>query len=152
MCFSVVDILPNRFGLLTFIATARDRRSKGVGSAHMLRLIKILKESYPDHVGLFLEIESVRPDFLAGLDADSQSERRRRLAFYERVGARRYDGEYRILSFLPGVEPIPAELLWFEYGDKPLDREDVKQVIRDIYEKIYERVPQDPAIERVLSG
>ena len=141
LCFSTVEVVPRKFELLTYIATVRHNRSRGVGSAHMKRLLDILQEQYPNHLGLFLEIESVKPEVLAQLAPDACCERRRRLAFYERLGAFRYDGEYRILSFVPDVGPILAELVWFERGTDHLEHAQVTGVIRDIYEQCYKVSP-----------
>src|SRR5271170_5194276 len=61
LCFSLTFPVPNSdFVLLSYIATDPTKRSGGFGSKHMKRLIEILKAQYPNHLGLFLEIESTR--------------------------------------------------------------------------------------------
>ena len=95
LCFSLVNVMSN-FALLAYIATDTTKRSSGVGSKHMKQLIQILHASYPTFSALFLEIESTKE---SGLDADTLKMRTRRLAFYQRLGAKRLKQKYGMPSY-----------------------------------------------------
>ena len=60
LCFTLVT-LGKDFSFLAYMATNPNRRSGGIGSKHLSRLIEVLKLQYPHHSGLFLEIEAEAP-------------------------------------------------------------------------------------------
>src|SRR5262249_15485477 len=135
LCFSLTFPVTNSdFVLLSYIATDPTKRSGGFGSKHMRRLVEILQAQYPNHLGLFLEIESTKE---AGLDPATQKARQRRLDFYQRLGAKRLCKNYLWPSMVPGGAPRHGEILWFEFGTKLIDDTVLARVILDIYEKAY---------------
>lgn len=149
LCFSLTFSAPSSdFLLLSYIATDPTKRSGGFGSKHMRRLIEILKALYPNHMGLFLEIESTKE---TGLDAATQKARVRRLDFYQRLGAKRLCKKYLLPSMVAGTPPRQGELLWFEFGVKLIDDPVLAKVIAEIYEKAYNLPAGDPLAQSVLS-
>lgn len=147
LCFSLVYPISD-FVLLSYIATDASKRSGGVGSKHVMRLMEILKTNYPNHLGMFLEIESTRE---SGLDAATSKARQRRLSFYQRLGAKRMckDG-YLLPSQSPGQSPRQGELLWYEFGRQVVSHRILPRIVREIYEKAYFLAANDPLIKKVL--
>lgn len=148
LCFSIVTPLSN-FLLLAYIATDQTKQSKGVGSEHMKALLETLKRNYPNHLGLFFEIESTLE---TGLSEQEAQVRKRRLAFYERLGARRLLGkQYLLPSYSPGTPHRHGELLWFDFASPIHDEDVLARVIHEIYVRGYNVSPCDSTYDRVLS-
>lgn len=147
LCFSLVFPVSD-FVLLSYIATDPTKRSGGFGSKHMRRLVEILKAQYPNHLGMFLEIESTKEQ---GLDPATQKARLRRLDFYQRLGAKRLCKNYLWPSMVPGASPRAGELLWVEFGGKVIDDSVLPRVILEIYERAYLLQASDPIIQKVLA-
>lgn len=135
LCFSLVTPMSN-FSLLAYIATDQTKRSSGVGSKHMKELLVVLKNTYQaTHLGLFLEIESTREPNLSATEA---TDRRRRLAFYQRLQCKRLCGkDYFLPSYAAGLAHRAGELLWFEYGNAIDKDATLGQVIAEIYTRGY---------------
>ncbi len=149
LCFSLTfPVTDSDFTLLSYIATDPTKRSGGFGSKHMRRLIEILKGQYPNQLGLFLEIESTRE---SGLDEATQKARKRRLEFYQRLGAKRLSKSYLWPSMTAGAAPRQAELLWIEFGTRTIDDAVIARVISEIYAKAYNLAATDPIVQKVLS-
>lgn len=144
LCFSIVNPLSN-FALLGYIATDSTKRSSGVGSKHMKRLIEILKKQFPTHIGLFLEIESTKEP---NLPVEEQKARQRRLAFYQRLGCKRLCKKYLMPTYTPGGQPRLGELLWSEFTN--VNESDLPAVITEIYQKAYNLPATDPTVQHVL--
>lgn len=148
LCFSLVFPVTD-FVLLSYIATDSTRRSGGYGSKHMKLLLQLLKAQYPNHLGLFLEIESTREK---GLDAEVQKLRNRRLDFYLRLGAKRLLKKYFCPNLgQPGGAPRAGELLWFEFGTQAIDDAVLARVIKEIYEQAYLLPCADALVQQVLA-
>lgn len=149
LCFSLTFPVTNSdFMLLSYIATDPTKRSGGFGSKHMKRLVEILKAQFPNHLGLFLEIESTREQ---GLDPATHKARNRRLDFYQRLGAKRLCKNYLWPSMVPGGAPRHGEILWTEFGTKVIDDTVLARVILAIYEKAYNLKTTDPLVQTVLA-
>ena len=135
LCFSLVTPMSN-FSLLAYIATDQTKRSSGVGSKHMKELLIVLKNTYQaTHLGLFLEIESTKEPNLSATEA---TDRRRRLAFYQRLHCKRLCGkDYFLPSYGAGLAHRAGELLWFEYGNAVDKDATLAQVIAEIYTRGY---------------
>lgn len=144
LCFSIVNPLSN-FALLGYIATDSTKRSSGVGSKHMKRLIEILKKQFPTHIGLFLEIESTKEP---NLSVEEQKARQRRLAFYQRLGCKRLCKKYLMPTYTPGGQPRLGELLWSEFTT--VNESDLPAVITEIYQKAYNLPATDATVQQVL--
>ncbi len=144
LCFSIVNPLSN-FALLGYIATDSTKRSSGVGSKHMKRLIEILKKQYPTYIGLFLEIESTKE---SNLSVEDQKARQRRLAFYQRLGCKRLCKKYLIPTYTQGAQPRLGELLWSEFTT--VNESDLPAVITELYQKAYNLPATDPIVQQVI--
>lgn len=139
----------NSFAWMSYIASDSTSRSLGIGSKHLARLIELLKEQSPKKLGLFFDIESTTAE---GIDDATRAVRNRRRQFYLRLGAKSLpEGtQYFMANFLEGKPPIAAELMWFEFGAK-CNNNEIRGVIRAVYENVYHYSPDDPLIERVTS-
>ncbi len=149
LCFSLVNPMSN-FSLLAYIATDQTKRSSGVGSKHMTELLKVLKAAYQTtHLGLFLEIESTTEP---NITAAEQTERNRRLAFYQKLGCKRLCGkDYFMPSYSPSGPARHGEFLWFEYGSAALDDATVSNIISEIYTRAYGIAQTHPVYVQVLN-
>lgn len=158
LCFSIVTPMSS-FSLLAYIATDPNRRSGGVGSQHMSQLLSTLKASYTagvmPHHGLFLEIESTLE---ANLTQAEETERKRRLAFYTKLGANRLTGrDYYLPSYVAGGLARQGELLWFDYGgagastgSNAADDQKIAGVISEIYTRGYGLATTDATYLKVI--
>lgn len=145
LCFSIVYPMSN-FALLSYIASDATKRSTGIGSKHMKRLLEILKPKYPEFLGLVLEIESTRQQ---GLEAADKTARQRRLAFYQRLGAKRLCRTYVWPSYaLKGTYRL-AELMWFDFDPATIDDPQLPGIIKELYMKGYGAQEDDPILELV---
>ncbi|HEY9871445.1 MAG TPA: hypothetical protein V6D08_19970, partial [Candidatus Obscuribacterales bacterium] len=148
LCFSLVFPVTD-FVLLSYIATDPTKRSGGYGSKHMKQLLLLLKAQYPNHLGMFLEIESTREK---GLDAEVQKLRNRRLDFYQRLGAKRLLKNYFCPNLgQPGGAARAGELLWFEFGTPVIDDAVLARVIKEIYEQAYLLPCSNALVQQVLA-
>lgn len=146
LCFSIVYPMSN-FALLSYIASDSTKRSTGIGSKHMKRLLEILKSGYPEFLGLVLEIESTRQQ---GLEAADKTARQRRLAFYQRLGAKRLCRTYVWPSYsLKGTYRL-AELMWFDFDPATIDDPHLPGIIKELYTKGYGAQADDPILELVV--
>ncbi len=146
LCFSIVYPMSN-FALLSYIASDATKRSSGIGSKHMKRLLEILKSKYPEFLGLVLEIESTRQQ---GLEAADKTARQRRLAFYQRLGAKRLCRTYVWPSYsLKGTYRL-AELMWFDFDPSTIDDPHLPGIITELYTKGYGAQSDDPILELVV--
>lgn len=149
LCFTMVTLASN-FLFLAYMATDPPRRSGGIGSRHLSRLIELLKEQFPDHLGLFLEIETTDPNTIEISD-EERAIRKRRLKFYQRHGAQIVCEQaiYLTPSYSEPGKEWEGELLAIEFGE-PLNRQATAQVIREIYARAYKLPSDHPLVEKVL--
>jgi hypothetical protein len=149
LCFSLVHIMSN-FNLLAYIATDRTKQSGGVGSQHMKHLIDWLKKKYPTHLGMFFDIESTLEK---GLAPEVEKMRKRRLTFYERLGAQRSTKPFwmPIYGYAKdgATNAKEAELLWFNFVPCVTNGM-LPGVISEIYARGYAVPASDPLTDRVL--
>ncbi len=156
LCFTMVS-LAEEFSFLAYMATDPTKRSGGWGSKHLKRLLEQLKENYPQHLGLFFEIEATSPSGVT-LTEEELKIRERRFVFYQRLGARRLceDLIYLTPSKSAGAtdwetgKEWEGELLAIEFGS-PVCADALERVMREIYHRFYGRGPQDPLVMKVLS-
>jgi GNAT superfamily N-acetyltransferase len=133
LCFSVTNILPT-VALLAYLATDPDKRSSGIGSKHMKALIAEIRAAHPQLLGMFAEIESTREK---GISDEERKHRKRRLAFYHRLGFKRYSASYTIPSYDPGVPDEEGDLIWLDFNTGTLGCDAVASIIKEIYVKAY---------------
>lgn len=149
LCFSMVSLAPD-FSFLAYIATDPKQRSGGYGSKHMRALIDQLKQQYPTHIGLFLEIESTNPRQIK-LSEEDKKIRQRRLDFYRRLGAKRLCREMHYLApSRSGTGEHELDILFFKFTDQAMDHDAKAKIVSEIYERFYELSANDPLVMRVL--
>ena len=149
LCFTLVT-LGKDFSFLAYMATNPARRSGGIGSKHLSRLIELLKVQYPHHSGLFLEIEATCPRNIS-LSSEDLALRTRRKVFYERVGARVMceQGIYLTPSYTDRDKEWEGELLGIEFAGR-LCQDTLSRVMRSIYHQMYQLPPDHPMVAKVL--
>lgn len=149
-CFSLTYTGFTSFIWLSYMATQPELRSGGVGTQHLLALLSQLEAEFPQRRGLLLEIEST---LTPGLDEPTRTARQRRSRFYRRLGAKhmRPGLMYLMPSFVAGVEPIAAELLWYELGNWQVREQDLRATLPEIYTQIYGLAPGDPFIANMCA-
>lgn len=151
LCFSLVSIYSD-FLFLAYLATSTTQRSAGVGSKHMKKLNELLKEQYPNYIGLVLEIEATSPQNVLLADEEKKI-RSRRFQFYKRLGAKR---ACRTIHFLipprtaDGAE-VELDLLYFNFKTLPPDLAIVRRVITEIYQRSYCLSVDDALVKKVLA-
>lgn len=149
LCFTIVSLASN-FSFLAYMATDPTRRSGGVGSKHLQRLIELLKQRYPHHLGLFLEIEATDPGTVE-ISEEERTTRLRRLKFYQRHGARIMCEQaiYLTPSYSQPGKEWEGELLAIDFGGR-ICRHSVKDVIREIYTRFYHLPADHQLVRKVL--
>lgn len=133
LCFSVTNILPT-VALLAYLATDPNKRSSGIGSKHMKALIAEIRQDHPQLLGMFAEIESTREK---GISEEERKHRKRRLAFYHRLGFKRYNAKYTIPSYDPGIPDEEGDLIWLDFNTGTLTCDAVAGIVKEIYVKAY---------------
>lgn len=153
VCFTMVS-LADDFSFLAYMATNPAKRSGGWGTKHLLHLIEILKQQFPQHIGLYLEIEATEPQTMT-LTPDEEVERKRRLSFYvNKVGARRVctDSLYLTPSKTETGKEWEGELLFIDFGNVHPDNRTLLRVIREIHVRFYQLSPCDPLVNKVVDS
>jgi GNAT superfamily N-acetyltransferase len=148
--FTMVSLASN-FSFLAYMATDPARRSAGLGTKHLKRLVELLKEQYPAHVGLFLEIEATDPDTVQ-ITEEERITRKRRLTFYERAGARVVCDQavYLTPSYSLAGKYWEGDLLCIDFEDR-VCKHQVAQVIREIYARFYNLPAKHELVQKVLT-
>lgn len=150
VCLTLTEVFraaDPEFLLACYTATPPSLRSLGIGTLHRRRLVDLLRSEYPDHLGLFSEIESTTEP---GLDPATRALRRRRLAFFQRMGVRRLTLQYLFPSFHPDEPPLQGELLWVPFGREEIEPATLRAVLRRVYVEGYSLDPSDPFIDRAI--
>lgn len=155
MCLTLTEVFRDkrgekapRFLLACYTATLPAMRSLGIGSIHRRRLVELLQGEYPDYLGIIGEIESTKEP---GLPPDVLTLRKRRLAFFLRLGSQPLPVDYRFPSFVSGEKPLMGELLFTPFAAPALDRPTLSDILRRIYVEGYGLEPDDPFIDEVLA-
>ena len=134
--------------LLEYMAVAAEVRDRGIGGRLMDAVLAELAREHPSRAGLLLEVES--PD---GRPDDDRPQRERRIAFYERHGARVLTAApaYRVPS-TTGPEALPFLLMWCPValsGDLSADQ--LHDIVRAVLVAGHDLRPGDAFIEAVLA-
>jgi hypothetical protein len=107
-----------------------------------------LRSEYPNHLGLFSEIESTTEP---GLDPATRTTRLRRLNFFLRLGVLKLPVDYRFPSFVPDQPPQAGELLWVPFGDASIDEATLRLVVERIYVEGYGMSADAPFVKEELA-
>ena len=127
------------FVLLDYLATESEKRNDGLGSKLFNYMAAILERE-----GKHIVIEVEDPDL-----GDNRELRRRRLAFYLRLGAYRLSNVRYIMPSLDGTEPTPMLLLLAPpTATLLLNRSDTADLITKLYSEVYNK----PADDKLLVG
>ncbi len=144
----IVPYIARDVHLLEYLAVARDARSSGIGGVLLREIVDALRVT-GNLAGILLEVE---PDDEG--DADARALRQRRIAFYERHGARVIDGvpNYRVpLADRTGT--MRMKLLWLPIAansDAPRG-EKLRECVGGILEKSY-GIRDGELLQKVLRG
>lgn len=133
------------FILLDYIATQKRFRSQGIGSAFMKELYQELRDSEK-----FLLIEVENPE-----KGERKEQKERRLAFYQRLGAKIMKGVRYLLPALDGSISIPTEMLLLmfpEYKQKTIAAKVVKEAISQIYQQLYSTDINHPLLHTIIDN
>jgi len=124
--------------LLEYLAVAEGERGRGTGAALFGAAVDEIERERPG-VKILLEVDSDR------VAAEDQDLRRRRLAFYRRLGCRQVEGlAYRLP--LPGPQHEMDLLVWSRSPVQSVARAMLAGWLRLIYRQVYERPEDDPRL------
>ncbi len=139
--FAIVYVFPALDGaLLEYMAIDRERRGRGLG-AELFRATAAAVD-----LPLVLEVDAVE----AG--AGDNEVRRRRQAFYRRLGCRRVRGLAYVLP-LPGPGPPPhMNLMIHGASSFELGRDHLRTWLKLVYTRVYHCRPDDPRLPAMLAG
>lgn len=133
---------------LAHIQTVDGWRSRGIGEAHLKRLFEKIKKKDPEAIGLFFEIESRRE---TGLTPERLAVRKRRAAFYERLGAQVWDGIILVpTGGHPGAHLHQMEVMWIAFNGKPA-HEHIMTFIHYVLTQVGDIYPTEPLYHQVMS-
>lgn len=151
VCFTMTS-LGSDFALLAYMATDATKRSGGYGSKHLKRLLEILKAEHPQYVGLFLEIEATTPRTVTISDEERKVRKRRR-AFYQRIGAKRMCRKARYLTpgRTAGAGEWEGELFCVPFAGA-ITGDQLLSVVNEILTRMYCLGPEDQLLQQVLTN
>lgn len=138
--FSVL-YLGRQVGLLEYLAVDERFRGAGLGAR--------LYENARRHLGerpMIVEVEAVSD---GGADLE---DRRRRAAFYQRLGCRRIEGLGYILPLIAEGTPPPLDLLIDGHEGAAVTSAEVRAWLQDIYVGAYNCNLNDPRLDLMLKG
>jgi GNAT superfamily N-acetyltransferase len=131
------------FILFDYMATDKNFRNKGIGSKFLKYLLGVLKKYTPDKY-LILEVED--PKY-----GNNKEQRKRRVNFYKRLGAKEMKNVSYILPPLSGNIPTEMILMVFpEYKEQKVDGDMVKKLITKIYKELYNRDEDDSLLNSFI--
>ncbi|HEY9677342.1 MAG TPA: hypothetical protein V6C76_05010 [Drouetiella sp.] len=135
--------------LACYTAVSHQMRGLGIGSIHRRKLGELLQGEYPNHLGIFSEIESTKEK---GIDPQAMLVRTKRKSFFMKLGLIPVEVDYLFPSYVDGEPPLEGELLWVPFGPPELQLASLEKVLRRIYVEGYKLDQSDPLIERVLKS
>lgn len=154
LCMTITEVFRHPPVLPTFLlacytAVVPDMRGLGIGSIHRTRLDSLLKNEYPDYVGIVSEIEST---YEQGVSTEALDVRVKRKKFFMKLGLQPLDIDYFFPSYVAGEAPIPGELLWVPFTDEPLTKEQLSGMVTRIYTEGYQLPSDHPLISQVVAS
>lgn len=144
--YSVTFVPQNdTFCLLEYMAVHASFRSGGVGSELFRRTVELVRNGR-GNVAVLLEVDSDREA------APDREIRRRRQAFYQRLGCRRVEGLDYLLPLDTEHRPPLMDLMILPPAPGAvIRRADLERWLRTVYVTVYDRSPTDPRIARMLA-
>lgn len=154
LCMTITEVFRHPPVLPTFLlacytAVVPEMRGLGIGSIHRSKLDSLLKNEYPDYVGIVSEIEST---FETGVAEEAMAVRVKRKKFFMKLGLQPLDIDYFFPSYVAGEEPIPGELLWVPFTDEKLTKEQLAGMVTRIYTEGYQLSADHPLISQVVAS
>lgn len=133
----------SRFVLLDYMATRGGYRGRGAGSAFLREI-----PASPELAGKFLVMELESP-----ASGENREQRRKRVEFYRRQGARELQGVPYFMPGLAGGGPTEMILMMLPAYDKDtIEGRIVREIIAQIYRELYNRGPDDPLLDSITSA
>jgi GNAT superfamily N-acetyltransferase len=126
-----------KFILLDYMATDTTFRNKGIGAKFVKNLLSELKDDISkEHI--ILEVENPK-------HGDNKENRKRRIEFYKRLGAREIKNVRYVLPPLSGNTPTKMMLMILSKSNnkRTIDGNLVKRLITQIYRELYNRGKTD---------
>jgi len=131
------------FILFDYMATDEKSRNMGIGTKFVKTLVGKVKED-----GNYLILEVENPEY-----GDNREQRKRRVKFYKRLGAKEMGNVNYILPPLSGNSPTEMILMVLpEYDDGKMPGTLVKKIITQIYEELYGRNRDDPLLNSFINS
>jgi len=132
----------SNFILLDYLAVKKSVRGQNVGSAYLISMIQVLK---PQQKYLLIEVDN--PKF-----APDEDEATRRIAFYQRNGARLMKDLRYLLPPAQGKEPTEMMLMVFpQYKTPQIEASQVRELIIQVYREAWERGVDDPYLNEFIN-
>ena len=128
---------------LDYFAIRSDLRGQGLGSDLFREIARLASEHAPPLDWLLFEVDDDR-----GEDPDRQVASERRIAFYNRLGARLLQNvSYRFPSAFG--EPVPMRLMAYRLRQAAiLTPEMLRRAVADVFAHIHGRTTDDPLLQR----
>jgi acetoin utilization deacetylase AcuC-like enzyme len=138
-----------RFGYLQYIASDPQRPARGLGGALYESLRELLMRK--DARGLLLDVPPVEPEKLK--EPERAAINRKRMRFYERLGALPVDGTLWDVEPNSRNEGYLTTLLYDHLGrHAPLKRADARKAVRRILVAQYGFPGDDPFVRRIVES
>lgn len=125
------------FILFDYMATAKKFRNKGIGTKFIQHMINILENNISS-THMILEVENPRY-------GTNKEQKKRRVAFYKRLGAKEMNNVRYVLPPLSGSD-LPTEMILMvlpDYNNGIIDGNLVRELIIQIYKEVYNRDKSD---------
>ena len=135
---------------LEYYAVLEGRRGGGLGRLLWAELLRYLDRS-GESARLVFEVEDPAE---ADADPEEQHTRRRRIRFYERLGAVILPVHDYVVPNLDGTGTERMLLMWADAGGDEAGppRADLRELVRGLYTEGYELPEDDPLVLRALDG
>jgi hypothetical protein len=135
--------------LLPYIAVEKNLQGQGIGGAHLEQTFAEAKADYPTAKGMVVEVEDPHAP---GISAEDAAKRQQRIDWYAKHDSYVLDKPYLIPSSEEGADPLPARLIWRDFGRGGLDHDGLNALIGKIYQHGYELPADHPVVQKVLAS
>lgn len=131
------------FVLFDYIAVEKNYRSKGIGTKFIKYFLNILRKK---NVKKYLIVEVENPKY-----GNNKEQRKRRIEFYKRLGAKEMKNVRYMLPPLSGNSPTEMILMILpEYNDGVMQGRLVKTIVIQIYKELYDRNDNDSLLNSFI--
>ena len=137
------------FALLEYMAVAAHERNAGIGAGLFAASADLVhgRPAGDSRTALLLEVDSDRE-----LTANDLAARRRRIAFYRRLGCRAIVGlPYELPLPGPGKPPVMQLMVHLAEPPPAVPRAALRRWLQIIYERVYQSTADDPRIDAMLA-